>query len=323
MRTISTLFLTLFLLIAVARTSECASGPGTSGGGTFREVAGARPMAVGEAFTSISNDITASGYNPSSLATLDGAQASFFYRTGMADDTFGSFMLGAPGHFGSYGLSVGYFNGGDVELSDGVSQRRVNVQTDLALSLGYAFPIEKMKFGLTGKYLSSRLAGTKTATAYAADVGLQIPIGSHTRFGASVQNLGTELKFVDEGDKLPRTSRTGISMLLPSVHWPVLVMLDGVYDINSSQLTSAFGLEAGLGPLLFRGGYEGSKRQNGFSAGLGIPFSRFSLDYAFGFANQLNAVHLISLSYHFASPKKNDFVSLHQYLEQSNSRVFK
>src|SRR6185436_12092697 len=48
-----------------------AGGAGTSGGPTLTEPFGARPASLGEAFTAVTNDISAFGYNPASLKGLE------------------------------------------------------------------------------------------------------------------------------------------------------------------------------------------------------------------------------------------------------------
>src|SRR5262249_42958162 len=147
------------------------------------------------------------GYNPASLKTLKTGQASFLYQKGLVEDSYGHFMIGSPMRNGSLGLSVGYYNGGSIDLYDGVTQRTVTAQRDMTMALGYAHNIGNVSVGMTGKYLSSELIESAKATAYAADFGLSMGMGSRMQLGAAVQNIGTQLKFVQEGDSLPRIAR--------------------------------------------------------------------------------------------------------------------
>jgi len=278
---------------------------GTSGGLTLTESGGARPMALGEAFAAAQDDISGLAYNPASLDTLESGQASFFYRTGMADDSFGQLSIGSPIYIGSLGLSIGYFNGGKIDLFDGASQRTVTVQKDLAVALGYAFKVGIVDLGVTGKYLSSELAEVKKAAAYAADAGFQIPLTHRLRFGSAVQNIGTQLKYNEEGDNLPRIWRSGLSWLVVPGQSSTRLMLDGVYSLNESKTYPALGLEQTFGPLAFRAGYKGADGLNHFSLGLGITLSRFTFDYSFGIVNQLDSMHMASLSTKFGSTDAN------------------
>ena len=139
-----------------------AKGVGTSGGLTLLEAYGARPAALGEAYTAATNDIAAMGYNPASLKSLETGHGSFMYQKGLAEDAYGHFMVGAPTRLGHLGLSIGYYNGGEIELFDGTQERTVNAQTDLTVAMGYAGSIGNLALGVTGKYLSSELIETCT-----------------------------------------------------------------------------------------------------------------------------------------------------------------
>src|SRR5690242_13966416 len=63
------------IIITVGKVQ--AGGTGTSGGLTLLEPSGARPAALGEAFTAATNDIAGFDYNPASLKSLESGQASF------------------------------------------------------------------------------------------------------------------------------------------------------------------------------------------------------------------------------------------------------
>ena len=102
----------LKLILAVlfsftASSSLHAKGIGTSGGATLMQAPGARSAALGEAFTAVTNDVTAFAYNPASLKSLRGGHASFEYQRGIAEDSYGQFIIGSPLANGNgAGLSV-------------------------------------------------------------------------------------------------------------------------------------------------------------------------------------------------------------------------
>ncbi len=296
-----TLTAALAVLLLQAPTLLYAQKAGTSTGVTLLEKPGARPVALGEAYSANANDITGFAYNPASLESLKSGQASFFYRTGMADDAYGQFLIGSPIKDGSVGFSVGYFDGGKINLYDGVTRRSVTVQRDLAVALGYSLYIGNVDFGFSGKYISSRLAETETATAYAADVGIQIPVSPRLRFGSAIQNIGTKLTYKNESDNLPRLFRAGIAATLIPSRSATTLLLDGIHDLNASKTYPALGLEQIIGPLAFRAGYKGPSSLNQFSVGMGIFISQYSFDYSFGMANQLDSLHMISLSTKFGT----------------------
>jgi len=58
--------------------------------------------------------------------------------------------------------------------------------------------------GVNLKGISSRVVKTKSATGFAVDFGgLYYPPLEWLAIGLAIQNLGTELKFIDEGHRLP------------------------------------------------------------------------------------------------------------------------
>src|SRR5512147_1933452 len=90
-----------------------------SSGLSLIETAGARPAALGEAYTASANDIAGFHYNPASLRSLESGQASFSYQQGLIEDSFGRLMLGVPSKNYGLGLSIGYYDGGDFEITNG------------------------------------------------------------------------------------------------------------------------------------------------------------------------------------------------------------
>ena len=64
--------------------------------------------------------------------------ASFQFQQGIADDSFSRLIIGNPFKKSALGISVGYYNGGNLELFDGDTTRSVTAKRDLLLSLGGA-----------------------------------------------------------------------------------------------------------------------------------------------------------------------------------------
>lgn len=285
-------------LLLLSPVAQAAQG-GTSAGLTLKEASGGRPAALGEAVTAMTDDITAFSYNPASLESLKTSQASFFYRSGLANDTYGQLSVGSPLGEGSVGLSVGYFSAGDFDMNDGVNHRTANAQRDLSVGLGYSFYIGRLDLGFTGKYLTSALAETESATAFAADAGFQLPLSSRVRLGGAIQNLGTKLTYRSEGEDLPTLIRSGVAVALTASKSAPILSLDGLYDVHASNLSPALGFEKPFGPLAFRAGYRTVHGAQRFTAGLGIAYSAFTLDYAIGMGSELNSMHTLSITSRF------------------------
>jgi LysM repeat protein len=153
--------------------------------------------------------------------------------------------------------------------------------------------------GVTGKYITSTLIESAKATAYAADFGLQMPINSRVRIGGAVQNFGTKMTYLNEGDNLPRIVRGGMSVMLFPGRYQTSLLLEAPYFVNEQELRPSLGVETTVGPLALRAGYRTGNALQEFSVGTGFVFGNSSLDYSFGLVDQLNSQHRMSFSLKF------------------------
>jgi hypothetical protein len=299
--------LSLIVLLGSSPIVSWASGAGSSAGLSLITEGSARASALGTAYTGVVDDIAGLAYNPASPASLSQGQASFMYQNGLIEDRFGLLMLGMPlAHgLGGFGLSVGYYDAGTLELIDETgASRSVNAQRDVTAQLAYAHTFGRTSLGIAGKYITSTLAGEYTANAMAADIGILTKVSSRLSLGASALNYGTKLTYLTEGDALPRTLRMGGSYaLFPNRAASTSLLFDASYLSNEKQLSPALGLETLVGPLAIRAGYRKTGDTGEFTAGAGFALGRSSLDYAFGLINQLDTQHKVSVAMHFgASP---------------------
>jgi hypothetical protein len=108
--------------------------------------------------------------------------------------------------------------------------------------------------GVTGKYLSSELAESESATAMAADLGGQYKANSRLNIGLAIQNVGTKLKYQDVGDDLPRVARMGMAYKLHTRLVPAQLLLDIPYHMNQRNIVPSVGLETFLNGLIVRAG---------------------------------------------------------------------
>ncbi len=277
-----------------------SAASGASGGLTLIEAPGARSAALGEAFSTMPNDVTAMAYNPATLQTLSSSQVSLSYESGLSDDAYGRVGAGFPG----IGVSAAYYSAGKADLLENGVTRSVNAQTDLALSAGGAVKLGGASFGAAGKYLSSVLAETNRASAWAGDAGLLAPIGPVT-FGVAVQNIGSRIKFIDAGDPLPRIARAGLSIPFSIRTLRVRFLAEAPYFLNEREWRPAGGAEVSAGPIAFRAGYRSGSRLEGLTVGAGFALGSLTLDYAFGFVDSLNARQRVSLGFRFGSRSKD------------------
>jgi hypothetical protein len=263
----------------------------------------AAAAALGNAFTGTENDIAGLAYNPAAPATFSEGQASFLFQRGLIEDSYGQLMVGMPNQArtGGFGLSVGYYNAGTLDITnENGTTTSVKAEEDVTTALTYAHKIGNLSLGIAGKYLKSTLAGTYSAHAEAVDVGVLARMSSRLSLGAAIQNYGTKLTYLSEGDNLPRRASIGGSYLLfPSQSFSTSLLFNASYLSNEKEMSPGLGLQTLVGPLAIRAGYQKTGDSSQFSAGAGFALGRTSIDYAFGLMNQLDTQHKISVAMHF------------------------
>src|SRR5258707_2659028 len=120
---------------------------------------------MGQAFTSVPNDIQGLVYNPASLATMASSQVSLEHLT-YVDDVVEEGL--AMGHAGrdqefSYGLTANYLHVGNIDRTvatlsptgDGFTETGTFSTYDMAMGASLAGPLimEGLSFGTTLKFL--------------------------------------------------------------------------------------------------------------------------------------------------------------------------
>ncbi len=269
---------------------------------------------MGQAFTSVPNDVQGLIYNPASLATLSSSQMSFQHLSYVEQITQESVAYGNAGREEalSWGGFIDYFRVGGIErtvydsnVREGFSQTGNFSTYDMALGLSAAGRMyEGLSVGTTLKFLRESLADA-SANAAAVDAGVLYQ-GNDERtwnVGVSILNVGKATRFADANVPLPWTLRVGASAQ-PFAQW--LISADYVkrQDLEG-ELDS--GIEvAPIRPLSLRLGYRYALNKTdlgglaNFSAGVGLRFNKVSLDYAFVPLGDLGLTHRVSMNLRFA-----------------------
>ncbi len=214
----------LGMAVLVAAVQPAEAGVGKSGltGAAFLKVGvGARAVALGSAYTTVTGDVNQMFWNPAGTAMSDGkAQVLLSHNSWIADlshDAVGYARdMGDMGTLGigvvtlglsdisadrdavpQFVLDAGTFDPNDTETSGSYSYR------DLAIGVTWSRHItDRLDMGVTGKIVRQAIDGV-SATAYAADFGAIYRVRSGMRIGARINNLGSDLKFYDIGAPLP------------------------------------------------------------------------------------------------------------------------
>jgi len=246
---------------------------------------GARAGGMGGAFSAISDDATATFWNPAGL-TYSRAQVAFTHTEWLQDITNEFLAITFPAFRGTLGLSFYTNSVGGIERRLNPSEEPIGTveANDVALGLSYATSISSsLKAGLTVKYLYEKIF-IESAAGYAFDFGLILqPFSNPLQLAVVAQNFGSMDKLRVESINLPKTVRLGISYLfaLDGIGGKVLLAADGVKVIET-DFRGSFGAELQFkSQLAVRVGYQTGLSRQAFGGGLGLKMNRYHLDYGF------------------------------------------
>ncbi len=265
--------------------------------------AGSRPAALAGAYSAVADDVFALQYNPAGLHALTAPAVAFQHNEWGLDMRQEFICAAIPLSQGVLGLGVTYMNYGTVERRDDLGNPTGNDMSpsDFALSGGYSLA------GLgPDVYAGAALNIFNESLADTSAFGLALTVGGQylwrptgLKIGAVLRNVGTPLS----GYSLPSLFSAGAAYAL----WQntILVSLDGEVPLASGVFQLAMGAEVKLAKILaIRAGYraapaEGADGLQGFSAGLGLAFAHWGIDYAYQPLGSMAEAHRITLQYLF------------------------
>ncbi len=308
------------------------SKAGTYGYSFLKIPVGAKVPAMGGASAGLADDLTAMYYNPAGITQIQGSAVMASYSNYIAGIQ-GGFLtyVTSWGERGKLGLAVNYLNYGSTPRTDLEGKQDGEFGGgDMAISttVAWHWPLSDddaigevesyydngnphnnwagFSAGLTAKFIYESL-DEYDSDALAVDAGIVYGFKSNrTRIGASVSNLGFQLKAMSSGhkDSLPLVLRAGIGHQLKAS--PFVISGDVIKPVDHDPYFAAGLNFTGLNPIELRGGYStlgqdyktGSDKDNfaGVSFGLGIMLDNFNFGYAFVPYADLGDNHRISIS---------------------------
>jgi hypothetical protein len=300
----------VLLLSSMVLADEGNSKVGTSVFNFLKIPIGARPIAMGGAFTGVADDETSLFYNPAGIASLQGRRYLVGYHNYVFDMQSGFLGYIHPlGKKQRLSLFIDYLNYGEfIRTDDDGIEDGTFSGSDILFAVSYARSIrEDLQVGGTVKLIYEKI-DSYSATGAAVDIGIR-----HTRdqgrtaMGLMIQNLGTQISsFFEGGEKesLPLLIRAGASQRLKGL--PFLVAADIIYPTDN-DIYFALGAEyLDAQPLFIRLGWSsfgsnyktGSSSDDfaGFSGGFGFNFKRMQLSYTLTPQAELGTSHRLTLT---------------------------
>lgn len=291
----------LTILCVLALGFPASAGVGGTGAEFLKLGGGARPLAMGEAYTALADDSSSIFWNPAGLAKMNFPEMLYMYNQWFIDIKHQYFNFAYPSMSGTFGGSYSVLDSGDIAGYGPSGEATGNFKTSgTVLAFSWARKLgDRFSLGLTLKSISEQLE-SKQASSTALDLGLLFDLSSRVGLGLAIENIGAPLKFIAEETPLPRTIRVGAALrnriLGNRLNFSAdyVSYADGVSGVN---LGAEYFLKEML--ALRVGSSRGYLR-----AGVGITASYFGLDYAYLSRPDLGSAHQVSMSYSLGSEDK-------------------
>jgi hypothetical protein len=296
------------LLLSFLIGQESPSLAATSGLDFLKMGVGARPLALGEAYVALADDISAIYWNPAGLVQLRQPEVGFTYNKWFEDIGYHFFGYSHPLNDSIVALSLYYLGGGDIDGSDNGGNPTGEFSVyDLAFGLSYGRKLtDRLSAGLNFKFIREKLE-EEDANAFAFDVGALYKTGiNNLDVGLNIQNIGTTIKFIKESANLPLNWKFGLAYKL--------------FHDNPLNLTLDFnklknkGIYFGLGAECWITDYLALRIGSKFDPdirdrirfGLGLKVKNLRLDYAYTPHKILGDTHQFSVGFSFGELEEEE-----------------
>jgi len=292
-----TCFLSLVTIVSAAT-------PGTSGAQFLNVPVFARTAAIGDAYTGYADDAGVLDFNPAGLGNIYINEVWLSYLSYFDDTNLQSFYAAFPYRDFVIGVAGKYHSTQDTERDISGAEKGNFSDTDMMIMPAFAYRITPdLAVGASIKGISQQLKDEKSGDV-ASDIGVYYRfLLQRVSVGASILNIGRDVRFDSESDPLPLALRVGGS-------WDVVARMTLILDIvqpNDGSMRQCLGCEYRVSePLALRAGWKVDNRKfsdyTGFTCGFGLRYEQYCLDYAFVPHSDLGISHYITMGMKFGTP---------------------
>lgn len=261
---------------------------------------GAKQISMSGSGTALSNDVFALFNNPAGLAQLNWREVGVFYSPspfGLKELANGFLSYNEPFSFGS--ISIGGMTYG------------FDLYKESKILVGFSHNFSNLFFaGVVINYHSVSISKYGNQSKFYLNVGGLAYITNNLRWGFYIDNIN-RATFGNENDQIPVTFNTGFSYnLIPNMSFNFGFEKD--IDYNTSL---KFGIDYNIiDNLSIRSGF--SNEPSDYSAGIGINFPYFSINYAVFTHPDLGLTHQAGIIVTF-DKVNNRYKKIRDYLNKN------
>ena len=277
--------LSAIIILCFAAPCAYAQEGGSTGLAFLKLGVGSRALAMGEAYSAIASDPSAVYYNPAALSLSNTPQLLLMHKEWIQDTRTEFIAAKTSLNALTFGLGINSTSVDNIEIREnpGPAEGTFNAQNAaIGVSASYQFD-SAISVGATGNYLYEKIL-TNEASGFGLNFGALVRTPWNIRLALSVSNLGSMKSLDQSSSTLPTTTRVG------GAYEASLESLDGTLTTAAEivSVTQDNTLHAHLGAELeyrhafaMRAGYQTGYDAKNFSAGVGVRYGMFRVDYAF------------------------------------------
>ena len=295
------IIIALALLLISAPLFAQNDGAGNTGMSFLKLGVGAESIAMGEAYSSLSNDATAIIYNPARLSFGEVKNVTLMHNSSIQD--LNNDFIAAKFTLGKVTLALGVLRSSvdDIEIrsTPGDPLGTFNAENlSLGLSMGYKFS-PTFSLGLTTKWLYEKIY-IDDATGLAFDLGASYE-KNNLSLSAVVANLGSMDNLRNANTTLPTLVRIGGGYQFFKNDFAFRLGLEGLKVMDGGSFHIHSGGEVGFKDFIFvRAGYQSGYENKNLTTGIGFKYKGIKLDYAFvPYSSEFGTSNAFSLGINF------------------------
>jgi hypothetical protein len=263
---------------------------------------GANAIAMGEAYSSVSEDATSFIYNPARLNFGNKSNLTLMHNASIQDNNTDFIAVKFP-ISKNFSMGAGLFTTSisDIEIRT-IPGAPLEKFTARSLSTGISFGYKinpNLSIGVTGKFLFEKIY-VDEASGLGFDFGTNYSKNNYS-LAFVVSNLGSMNELKNQSTKLPALVRFGGSYKFSKSKFGFNIAAEAFKVLDGGKLHIHAGGEAGYKDFLFfRLGYQSGYDNKNISTGLGFKYKALNIDYAFvPYKNEFGTSNTFSLGINF------------------------